>query len=67
MNVSELRAELARQNLTIPRFAELVGISKKTMYEKFSEKVEFRQSEIAKARDILNLSDDKLMLIFFNH
>lgn len=65
MNVPELRAELARHNLTIPRFAELVGISKKAMYDKFSERVEFRRNEIAKAKEILNLSDDKFMFIFF--
>lgn len=66
MNMPELRAELARKNITIPQFAKYIGISKKAMYDRFNGKVAFRQNEITKAREMLELSDDKIMLIFFS-
>ena len=65
MNFSELKAELARNDLTIPQFANSLGICKKAMYDRFKGKVPFKQNEILKAKDLLHLSDEKIICIFF--
>lgn len=65
MNYDELNAEMGRKKISIPKLATAIGIGKKAMYERFSGKQQFRQREIVAIRDTLELSDDKLMEIFF--
>lgn len=65
MNYKELKAELVRNDLSIPEFAKRLGLSKKAMYERFNGKVPFKQNEIFKAKSLLNLSDDRIISIFF--
>ena len=65
MNANELKAELIRHGYTIPTYAEALGISKKTAYAKIAGKTDFTQPEIAATKEILELSDQKLLDIFF--
>lgn len=65
MNFNDLNAEIARNNLSIPKLANIIGISKKTMYSRMRGQIDFSQSEIAKISEVLNLSDDKILAIFF--
>lgn len=65
MNISELRAAMARKNINIPRLAELVGISKKTMYSRFSGETDFTQPEISTIAEILELKENDIIVIFF--
>lgn len=65
MNASELRAELARNGLTIPKTAEKIGISKKALYCKLDGSSEFKQSEIKALKELLSLSDTRVNEIFF--
>ena len=67
MNIPELKAALARKNISIPKLAELIGTSKKTMYSRFSGNTDFSQSEISQISGILELSDSDILLIFFNN
>lgn len=66
MDLCELRAEMARQQISIPKLANLIGINKKQLYARFSEKVAFKQNEIQKIKNVLNLSDEKMITIFFS-
>lgn len=65
MNIAELRAEMARQNVTIPQLAELIHVSKKTLYSRFKRETSFTQPEIAAIARVLNLSTTRIFVIFF--
>lgn len=65
MNANELKAELLRHGYSIPEYAAALGISKKTAYAKIAGKTNFTQPEIATTKEILNLSDQQLLSIFF--
>lgn len=65
MNIPELKAAMARKNISIPRLAELLHMSKKTMYTRFSGETDFTLSEIRKIACILDLSNDDILMIFF--
>ena len=65
MNLHDLKAEIARNDLTIPRLAELMGLDKKTLYSRINGDSSFKQPEIVKLSQILNLSEDTIIRIFF--
>ena len=65
MNVSELKAAMARKDISIPKLAELVEINKKTMYSRFSGETEFSLSEIKKIAEVLSLTNEDILIIFF--
>lgn len=67
MNISELNAELARKNISIPELAKLMGVSKKLIYSRFKGETSFKHDEICKIVNILSLSQEKMMLIFFSN
>ena len=64
MNGSELAAELARNKLTIPKAAKAIGIGKKAFYAKIEGKSQFKLVEIQKLKELLSLSDERMMQIF---
>lgn len=66
MNIAELKAEMARQNITIPQLADLIKISKKTLYSRIKEETCFTQPEIVAIAKVLNLSDSQIFVIFFS-
>ena len=65
MNANELRAEIARNNLTIPKLAKLINVNKSTLYSRVNGKTPFTQKEITEIAKILNLSKEKIFFIFF--
>lgn len=65
MNISDLKAEIARCNLTIPKLAKSIGMDKKTLYSRMNGDTVFKQDEIIKISHTLNLTEDKIMNIFF--
>lgn len=65
MNTLELKAAMARKDISIPRLAELLGMSKKTIYSRFSGDTDFSLSEIRKIAKILDLSNEDILIIFF--
>ncbi|MCR5478265.1 MAG: helix-turn-helix domain-containing protein [Ruminococcus sp.] len=65
MNMPDLKAEIARCELTIPKLAELIGMDKKTMYTRINGETSFKQNEIVKISKVLGLTDDKILSIFF--
>lgn len=65
MNLAELKAEMARQDITIPQLAEAINVSKKTLYSRFRGETSFTQPEIAAIAKVLNLSTTRIFVIFF--
>lgn len=65
MNVDNLNAEIARCRLSIPALAKRIGMSKKTLYSRMREETPFNQKEIVAISNILNLSDEQILNIFF--
>lgn len=65
MNFAELKAAMARKGISIPRLAELLGISKKTIYTRFSGDTDFTLKEIKRIAEVLELSDEDILIIFF--
>lgn len=65
MNFPELKAAMARKNINIPLLAEMLKISKKTIYSRFSGETDFSLSEIRKIAEILELSSEEILIIFF--
>ena len=65
MNTSDLKAEIARCGLTIPKLAEIIQMDKKTLYSRMNGETSFKQCEIVKISHALNLCNDQIMHIFF--
>lgn len=66
MNINSLKAEIARNGLTIPTLAEKVGMNKKTLYGKIKGVSSFNLNEVSKIVDALNLTDEEMLEIFFD-
>lgn len=65
MNILDLKAEIARCNLTIPKLAEMIGMDKKTLYSRINGETSFKQTDIVKISQVLKLDEEKIMHIFF--
>ena len=65
MNKTEMYVELARKHLSIPKAADAIGIGKKAFYAKVKGTSQFKQIEIQRLKKLLNLSDERVLEIFF--
>lgn len=65
MNIKDLNAEIARQDLSVPKLADKLGVSKKTLYSRFKGETSFKQDEIYEISKVLKLNKDKIFKIFF--
>lgn len=50
-----LRAELARKDMSIPQLAEMTGMKTTTLYDKYNGRTAFTLDEACKIRDVLGL------------
>lgn len=66
VNGNELKAEIIRSGMTVPTIADIIGIGKKAFYSKMKGETQFKQKEISDLKKKLNLSDEKVNMIFFN-
>lgn len=64
MDRAELRAEIARKELTYRSIATNLNISDTAFYNKLCGKTEFKESEIRKLIEILEMSADTVNRIF---
>jgi DNA-binding XRE family transcriptional regulator len=64
LNIDDLRAEIARCGLTVPKLAEKIGMDKKTLYSRMKNETAFKQTEIVSISKMLNLTQDKIFSIF---
>lgn len=65
MKIQELKAEMARENISIPKLAKLINMNKSNLYSRMNGKIPFNQRDIANIARALNLSKDRIMDIFF--
>ena len=66
MNLPELRAAVARADVSNRAIAAYLELSEQALYNKMSGKTEFKNSEIVKLAEILGLSMSDVNLIFFS-
>lgn len=68
MNSQELRVEMIRHNETGEHLAAYLGISRQTLSNKmsYSQNSDFTQAEIAKIKEHYDLSNDRIVEIFFS-
>lgn len=66
-NTLELDYAIKRAGLDREQVAKILGIAVSTLFNKLHNKVEFKASEIAKLKSVLNLSAKQRDMIFFNH
>lgn len=65
MDYNELKSEIVRCGLTIPKAADLIGIGKKAFYQKMRGETQFKQKEIRDLKNLLSLSDERVNELFF--
>lgn len=66
MNREDLRAEIARKQITKRRIAAELSISETSLALKMSGAREFKETEIRKLVEILDLSPDDVRRIFLS-
>ena len=65
MKSNELKAEMAKQEIKAKTMMKVCGISSCAWFRKMNGKSEFKQTEIKKIKEYLNLSDSRIREIFF--
>lgn len=66
LNVNDLQAEIARNGLSLPKLADIIGIDKKTMYSRIKGETAFKRPEIVKISETLHLTQEQILHIFFS-
>ncbi len=66
MNAGELRVALVRNKVSNRDLAILIGLSEQALYNKINGTTEFKNSEIKKIAELLNLSLQDVNDIFFD-
>lgn len=67
MNIDDLKAEIARNNLSVPKLAKLIKMDKKTLYTRINGETTFKQEEISAIAKVLHLSSEQILSIFFTN
>ena len=69
MNANKLKGKLVEKNIGYQKIAEMIGISKVTFSNKVNGKTArgFSASEASKISEILDLSGEESLEIFFNN
>jgi len=66
MNKLKLKAAMALENMTAEKICAEIGISNTAWFRKLSGRSQFTQGEIARIREILKLSAEQTIEIFFD-
>lgn len=66
MNNCELRIALVKNNVSNRDLAMMIGLSEQALYNKINGTTEFKNSEIKKIAEFLNLSLQDVNNIFFD-
>lgn len=65
MNLNYLNDRITLSKIPITAIAEEMGLSRQSLYLKMKGKREFKSSEVVKLCEILRLTEEERMLIFF--
>ena len=63
---SKLKGRLAEKGYTREKFAEAIGISAVALYRRMKGELDFKQTEIKKAAEILDIHGDEITAYFFD-
>ena len=66
INKNLLKSKIALAGMTQVSIAKEIGIVKETLSQKLMGRIKFNSSEIAKIKEILNLTNDEVVEIFIN-
>lgn len=66
VNIQELKVFLTRREMSLHEYAKRLGISRQSLAKKMDGTVDFKLKEAQATREILNLSTEDWMYIFFN-
>lgn len=55
--INELRAAMARKEYSMNDLADILGVSRSTIYRRMSGESEFTVTEVIKMIDVLNITD----------
>lgn len=65
MNLNYLNDRITLSRIPITAIAEEMGLSRQSLYLKMKGEREFKSSEVVKLCEILRLTEEERMLIFF--
>ena len=65
MNLEYLNGKIALSRIPITAIAEEMGLSRQSLYLKMKGERDFKTSEVEKLCEVLRLTDDERLLIFF--
>lgn len=65
MNIIALKEQMQSKSISAPELAKRLGVSKKLIYSRLKGQTEFKQNEIAKIAQVLNLNENQIIYIFF--
>jgi len=65
INYNKLKGRIVEKCGTQGNFAQRMGLSERTVSLKLSGKIPFKQTEILKALEVLNLSEEDIQAYFF--
>ena len=66
MNIELLKYFIKKNNLSVKEVADGIGMGLNAFYQRLSNKVEFKRSEMIEVKNFVGLSDDEFKQIFFN-
>lgn len=64
-NYAKLRGKIREIYGTEYKFAQAMGIPKNSLSKRLNNKIEFSQSEIKKAAELLHIPPEEIILYFF--
>lgn len=65
MNYSKLKGKIVEKCGTYANYANALGISSTTLTSRLANYTEFKRDEIIKSKEILELTPEELIAIFF--
>lgn len=65
MNLEYLNDRISISRIPITAIAEKLNISRQSLYKKMRGKVDFKSTEVEKLCEILRLTSEEKMLVFF--
>lgn len=66
LNERELKAEIFRNGLTVKELSSKMGLSKSALYNKINNKIKFNIEDVEKIIELLNLTEEQVVKIFFD-
>ncbi len=63
---SKLKGKLTEKGYTREKFAEAIGISAVALYRRMKGEQDFKQTEIKKAAELLDINGDEITAYFFD-